>query len=152
GDLAAVAATALGEIGDRRAVPALIAALGTRYRYPPSALRWRRAPAKAALALGRLGDTEAVAALIPLFFRPYHAETSVQALVLAGESAIPVLLEVLDLGIPRARYGALEALAQLKPERALPHLVRILEGCEPEGDGPPKPRNRPRLLVREGPP
>ena len=50
------AAGALGELGDRRAVPALIEALGDRYK--DEAFR------AATRALGDIGDREAVPALV----------------------------------------------------------------------------------------
>jgi len=129
------AARALGEIGDRRAVPGLLTALDqTKIRTPVIE------------ALGNIGDPQAIPALVTiingLMTADYEGrlsacqddrykqdlvpiETAVKALASIGDvCVIPTLLKALRSTLLRAE--AAEALAILG-QPAIPHLLTILK-------------------------
>jgi phycocyanobilin lyase subunit alpha len=133
------AARALGKLGDRRAVPALIEALGCVDFYVREA---------AAQALEGLGDPQAVPALIqllqdkipmtlpamepPQLVQPFDA--ILEALgTLAARQAGALMQPFLDHPVPRIQYAAARALYQLAEEPVMAaaygdRLVQALQG------------------------
>lgn len=129
------AARALGKLGDRRAVPALIRSLSCSDFYVREA---------AAQSLEMLGDAEAIPALIdllqnqipgtlpapepPNLVQPYDAVLealgSLNAVV-----AIPLIQPFLQHSIPRIQYAAARALYQLTtdPEEASQYGNRLIQ-------------------------
>ena len=119
------AARALGKLGDRRAVPALIQAL----RCPDFYVR-----EAAAQSLESLGDQSCIPFLIQLLtdqvpgtlpapeslhlVQPF--ESILEALGGLGfVDAIPLILPFLDHAVPRVQYAAARALYQLTPDSAV---------------------------------
>jgi phycocyanobilin lyase alpha subunit len=116
------AARALGKLGDRRAVPALISALSCSDFYVREA---------AAQSLELLGDPSGIPALIdllqnqipgtlpapepPYLVQPYDA--ILEALgTLKATDAVPLIQPFLQHAIPRIQYAAARALYQLTPD------------------------------------
>ncbi|QYO67368.1 HEAT repeat domain-containing protein [Leptolyngbya sp. 7M] len=116
------AARALGKLGDRRAVPALIQALSCSDFYVREA---------AAQSLELLGDPSGIPALLallqdqipgtlpapepPYLVQPYDA--ILEALgTLQASTAVPLILPFLQHEIPRIQYAAARALYQLTPD------------------------------------
>jgi len=106
----ATAARGLASIGDLRAVPALITALGDRRRYVRGVVAW---------ALGSLGDGRAVQPLIGLMQRSTTANVRIDSARALGQlgavKAIEVLAPVLqdqdlDPGLRRAVDEALRRI------------------------------------------
>jgi len=117
------AARALGKLGDRRAVPALMRALECSDFYVREA---------AAQSLEMLEDKACVAKLIellndrvpgtqpapepPQLVQPFDA--ILEALgTLGAREAIPDILPFLDHSVPRIQYAAARAMYQLTPDR-----------------------------------
>ena len=115
--------TALGEIGDTCAVPAL-------YEF------WRRkghfsaARARAIKALGSIGGPLAVPSLIEAVSDPEHGKEAVKALVGVGPEAFPALVEAHSREIDRASRGAAPPPETRLPEppvfQLLPALIEVL--------------------------
>jgi phycocyanobilin lyase subunit alpha len=116
------AARALGKLGDRRAVPALVRALECSDFYVREA---------AAQSLEMLGDPDCIPRLIellnnqvpgtlparepPRLTQPFDA--ILEALgTLGATDAIPQILPFLDHDVPRIQYAALRAMYQLTPD------------------------------------
>ena len=130
------AARALGEIGDARAVPALIKAIKNLYE---------EVGAEAVWALGRLEDPRVVPALIPALTRvaelrwligkealAYLRVNEAAAVVLGrlrDPQAVPALIQVLqNKNSPwRVRQKAMGALRAIGDKRAVPALTEILQ-------------------------
>jgi phycocyanobilin lyase subunit alpha len=129
------AARALGKLGDRRAVPALVKALECSDFYVREA---------AAQSLEMLGDTSCISRLVellndqipgtlpaqepPQLAQPFDA--ILEALGgLGAENAVPHILPFLDHAVPRTRYAALRAMYQLAPdpETAKQYGDRLIE-------------------------
>ncbi|XHX77547.1 MAG: HEAT repeat domain-containing protein [Stenomitos frigidus ULC029] len=119
------AARALGKLGDRRAVPALVRALECSDFYVREA---------AAQALETLGDVSCLPRLIellnnqvpgtlpalepPQLIQPFEA--ILEALgTLGAIAAVPVILPFLEHEIPRIQYAAARAMYQLSPSPEL---------------------------------
>jgi HEAT repeat protein len=113
------AAGALGEIGDRRAVPHLIQALGDKYAKVREA---------AASALGRIGDERAAPHLVQALGDPSVRVRSeaVKALSQIGSAAVPHVIQALDDERWAVRERAVSALGRIGDPSALPHLVQAL--------------------------
>jgi phycocyanobilin lyase subunit alpha len=118
------AARALGKLGDRRAVPALIEALSCSDFYVREA---------AAQSLELLGDPSGIPALIallqdqipgtlpapepPYLVQPYDAILEALGTLKATDAA-PLIQPFLQHSIPRIQYAAARALYQLTPDPA----------------------------------
>jgi HEAT repeat protein len=121
----AEAVQVLGEVGDSRALGALIAALRDDNVF---------VRAYAAEALGKLKDEKTAEALISLLkdeeiFVQFYA---IEALAeLKAERAVDALIVVLQEGDPDVRAHAAWALGIIKKERAVKHLITALkdESC-----------------------
>ncbi|WNZ26872.1 HEAT repeat domain-containing protein [Leptolyngbya sp. NK1-12] len=116
------AARALGKLGDRRAVPALIQALSCSDFYVREA---------AAQSLELLGDPSGIPALLallqdqipgtlpapepPYLVQPYDAILEALGTLQAG-AAVPLIVPFLQHEIPRIQYAAARALYQLTPD------------------------------------
>jgi len=114
------AARALAETRTPAAVPLL-----TRLsRDPDEDVR-----ACAVLALGELRCPEVIEPLVTALqdSSGYVARLAGNALIHLGEWAVPALIEVLEIGPPRARVNAARALAALEAREAIPALIRALE-------------------------
>jgi HEAT repeat protein len=111
----------LGNLGDRRATPLLVDALGDRA--PETRIY-------AALALGRLGDPAAVPPLIQVFSTDERDVRKAAAYAL-GEihdpRALPALAGALSDPIPDIRYNAAIALARYGDTRAIGVLREMLD-------------------------
>ena len=126
--LRAEAACVLGELGDRRAVPVLIEALGERYK--DEVFR------AATQALGDIGDREAVPALVRVLEKRLDrfSVDVVEALGRLGDPrAGQALIDTLDRcgydysrDIPWVICSTAEALGRLGVVRAIPHLIAQL--------------------------
>lgn len=118
----AAAARSLGQLGDRRAVEPLIAALGDVFSFQG-----------AARGLGALGDMRAVEPLLGRLSMALSAPsgawqciTLVEALGRLGDRrAVQPLTELLDSATPQARRTAVTALGRIGDPRALAPLRRI---------------------------
>jgi hypothetical protein len=111
----------LGNLGDRRATPLLVDALGDRA--PETRIY-------AALALGRLGDPQAVPPLIQVFSTDERDVRKAAAYAL-GEihdpRALPALAGALSDPIADIRYNAAIALARYGDTRAIGVLREMLD-------------------------
>lgn len=111
----------LGNLGDRRATPLLVDALGDRA--PETRIY-------AALALGRLGDPASVPPLIKVFSTDERDVRKAAAYAL-GElrdpRAVPALTGALADPIPDIRYNAAIALARYGDTRAIGVLREMLD-------------------------
>lgn len=116
----AASATALGELGDRRAVAPLCARLG--------ADGTRTVRLAVARALAALRDPAALEALFAaLLARPAEAAAITEAIVEHGADALPRALELLRGGAPRAAEaaaGIVASLAEVSAEADLLAVVR----------------------------
>ena len=117
------AVRALGEIGDKRAVPHLIQALGDQYTKVREA---------AASALGHIGDEQAAPHLVQALGDQNVRVRSeaVQALSQIGRAAVPHLVQALDDERREVRERAVSALGRIGDQSALPHLVQALKQDE----------------------
>ncbi|MFB0535505.1 MAG: HEAT repeat domain-containing protein [Anaerolineae bacterium] len=113
------AARALGDMGDRRAVPHLIQALGDKYAKVREA---------AASALGRIGDEQAASHLVQALGDQNVRVRSeaVKALSQIGPAAVPHLIQALGDERWEVRERAASALGRIGDQSALPHLVQAL--------------------------
>jgi phycocyanobilin lyase subunit alpha len=133
------AARALGKLGDRRAVPALIEALSCSDFYVREA---------AAQGLEGLGDPQGIPTLLlllqnqlpgtlpavepPQLVQPFDAILEALGSLGAGQ-AVPVIQPFLDHPVPRIQYAAARALYQLTPDPVLAasygdRLIHALKG------------------------
>jgi|Deesub1362A_J573_1020465.scaffolds.fasta_scaffold02086_3 HEAT repeat protein len=115
------AARALGERGDRRAVPHLIQALNDKSAKVRGAAAW---------ALGCIGDEQAVPHLIQVLDdkRWEMRAQAVEALGRIGDkSALPHLIRALNDRKSAVRMQAASVLGQLGDKRVVPHLVQALD-------------------------
>ncbi len=114
------AAEGLGELGDPRAIPALVRAL----RDPHAFVRWA-----AAQAIGRIGGEEAVALLLPLLQEsdPLVRRSAADAL---GYLDTPAVRQALRRALrdpdPTVRRNAIEAVARLGDREAVGILAAVL--------------------------
>ncbi len=134
------AAVQLGDIKDKRAVPALIGALKDEDGYVRS---------EATYALGEIGDASAVPALIEALKDENEClrEDAAWALGKIGKSAVPALIEALKDKDRVVRKNAARALGEIGDASAVPALIgaltdvdvrmraawalgKIAEGCE----------------------
>lgn len=105
---------ALGEIGDRRAVPVLLSLLTTRGPQQRTTIR----------ALGAIGDERALDPIAALLSRPSLAQEAIEALLQLGPR---VLMRVASLLRDPATAGAAcELLGQLGDRRATWPMIRAL--------------------------
>jgi HEAT repeat protein len=145
-----LAAVALGDLGDPKAVPALLSVMegpdedGLRWRAAESLaqigsgavdgladltrsddpdVRW-----KAILALGEIGDRRIVPVLLERLADPdrFVRSRAVSAIVRIGLPGIPLLIEALDDHDPHVRQGAADALGQIGDPVAIEGLLRTL--------------------------
>lgn len=118
---------ALGELGNREAVPLLIAFL----RSPRSLLR--RAAAK---SLARLGSPDAIEALTDAAQEvgdPDLRRSSIQALrILEARDAGPAIFDALFDPHPSVRIAAAEAVTELELSDGLPYVRQALDYYEDE--------------------
>jgi aminopeptidase N len=118
--LRAEAAHALATIRSQGALAALVAAVNTPHSKVRRAVAW---------ALGRFQKTDAAAALKPLALRDASYAVEAEAARALGHTRQPIafdtLVEVLDRPswADLIRAGAIDGLAALRDDRALPHLV-----------------------------
>jgi phycocyanobilin lyase alpha subunit len=132
------AARALGKLGDRRAIPALIRALECSDFYVREAV---------AQSLEMLGDQACVPRLLDLLRdqvpgtapapEPPHLAQPFDAILealgtLGAEEAIPQILPFLDHEIPRIQYAAARAMYQLTsdPDRAREYGDRLVTALD----------------------
>lgn len=133
------AARALGKLGDKRAVPALVRSLSCTDFYVREA---------AAQSLEMLDDTSCVSALMELLQdqiagtlpapEPPHLVQPYDAILealgsLAATEAVPLIEPFLQHPVPRIQYAAARALYQLTPDPQLAsrygdRLITALEG------------------------
>jgi phycocyanobilin lyase alpha subunit len=124
------AARALGKLGDRRAVPALILSLECNDFYVREA---------AAQSLEMLGDSSCISKLIELIKNPnsqaskdaepeHPFDAFLEALgTLGAVKAIPDILQFLDHPIPKVQYAAARAMYQLsEPKLAAQYGDRLI--------------------------
>lgn len=124
-ELQQVAAWALGELGDTRAVPTLVKLLSSSLGEADVAAR--RA---AAVALGRMPGPKVVVALSAAVHdeEPAVRESSVEALgVLRDRDGAPALIEALADREPRIAMKAIVGLGRIGDPKALPDLCQLLE-------------------------
>ncbi len=118
------AAEGLGELGDPRAIPALVQAL----RDPHAFVRWA-----AARAIGRIGGEEAVALLLPLLQEddPLVRRSAADAL---GYLDTPDVRQALRRALrdpdPSVRRNAIEAVARLGDREAVGILAAVLTSSD----------------------
>lgn len=125
------AAQRLGEIGDRRAVPALIRALHQE--------DWRVREASAA-ALARFKAAVAVPALLEVLRQSRAAgpfgggapnQVVLRALREIGTAGLPVLIDALSDEDPRLRLSIIDLLVAIGDPDAVPGLIGALDDPEP---------------------
>jgi len=124
------AASGLGEVRERRAVPKLLAmAQGP----VASITNWFFDPRLAAvMALGRIGDPLAVPVLEKLLETPGQHTAVCEALANLGESAAnPLLADALRATNETAQFQALNALSQVGTKETLAALREYLGRCPP---------------------
>jgi HEAT repeat protein len=140
------ACTALGQIGDPSAVPALITCLDYWYisQAAANALIQIGKPAIPALietltnpnervrkaactALGQIGDPSAVPALIACLDKRDISEAAANALIQIDKPAVPALIEALTSPSNRARSAACTALGKIGDKTAVPKLITCLK-------------------------
>lgn len=145
-DIRAIAAAALGQIGDARAVPALIEVLKASDRdvqrsaieevgnvrkvvVDPRIDALKNSKMSACKALGQLGDARAVPALIEMIKDSYWdvRKSVAKALEQSGSAAVPALIEALKNNDRDVRRYAAEALGQISDVRAVPALIEALQ-------------------------
>ena len=114
------AALKLGEIGDKRAIEYLIAAVADEN------MEVRMAAAK---SLGKLGDESLVEKLISTLkdSNEYLREQTIQSLIQMGELAVPSLIKALKSDDWMLPYCAIKALSRIDDERTIKALVNLLE-------------------------
>ncbi|MGC8959912.1 MAG: HEAT repeat domain-containing protein [Chloroflexia bacterium] len=118
------AAEGLGDLGDPRAVPALVRAL----RDPHAFVRWA-----AAQAIGRIGGEEAVVLLLPLLQErdPLVRRSAADAL---GYLDAPAVRQALRRALrdpdPTVRRNAVEAVARLGDREAVGILAAVLTSSD----------------------
>ncbi|MGB3082799.1 MAG: HEAT repeat domain-containing protein [Candidatus Omnitrophota bacterium] len=118
------AAIALGAIGDKRAVPALIKTLGDSDA---------SVGADAAAALGMIGDKRAVPALMKALRHRYSLVRASSASALCkieGRRIVPTLIKLLGDSDFFIRGRMAELLGELKDPRAVPALIKTLEDSD----------------------
>jgi len=122
---AAAAARLLGELGDRRAIPALRTCLDREDSLVVGA---------AAGALGKLGDRESLSRIAPLVDseEPALAGGAAEALgALGHKEAVGSIIKLLETEDNRARLTAIIALGRLGDGAAVPALERLQDDpCE----------------------
>jgi HEAT repeat protein len=121
------ALAALGQIGDRRAVPAVVAVLESPDRYEP------RVRCQAIIALKAFKDPRAIDALAKAARekdRSIHGAAG-RALGAVGGEAVPRLIDVLSDEDPRIRYAAAEALGPTRDPRAVGALLKVMSDPDP---------------------
>jgi HEAT repeat protein len=113
------AARALGEVGDRQAVPHLIQALSDKYAKVRKAAAW---------ALGCIGDERAAPHLVRAFGDPsvWVRSEAVKALGQIGPAAVPHVTQALADQRWKVRERAVSALGRIGDSSALPYLVQAL--------------------------
>lgn len=112
GALGSTAAWALGAIGDRAAVPALISALDSPY-----------VAGNAIEALQKLRDERAVEPLIRYFERTHIPSVATVLGRWGDRRAVPALILAMEDYDPHVRYYAARALGRIGDARALPVLA-----------------------------
>ena len=114
------AASILATIGDHQVLEPLIAALLNA--------NWI-VRMHAARALGRIGDPKVLDTLILLFQDkvPAVRDEAGAAIIALGDPSIPPLIEALGHKEWNVRLRAVEALALLKPQAAVPHLLKLMK-------------------------
>jgi HEAT repeat protein len=118
GENAGYAATALGRLGDARAVPALLAASNDP-----------RLRAEALLALAKIGEPQALAPLLVELEAGEKPSSAADALGWLGDpAAIPALLDALAGGETYVRPHAVLALGRIGDRRVIPRLIELLKG------------------------
>jgi len=119
-------AFALGDIGDKSAVPALMKTLNDSYR--PNRIL-------SAFALGKIGDKSAVPALIEALTGEYWSVSSEAAFALGAigdKSAVPALINILKDGDHWVvRRQAAVALGVIRDKSAVPVLTEALKDEHP---------------------
>lgn len=113
------AARALGEVGDKQAVPQLVQALSDKYTKVREATAW---------ALGCIGDERAAPHLVQVLGDPSVRVRSeaVKALSQIGPAAVPHVVQALDDERWEVRERAASALGRIGDPSALPQLVQTL--------------------------
>ncbi len=113
------ASRALGKIGDDRAVPVLLDGLKSGDR---------SVQACSIGALGDIGDAKAVEPLVEAMKNDRLYSEAAEALAKIGKSAAPALVKVLGGSEGRSLYLAVEALGKIGDECAVDALGKLLEG------------------------
>ena len=110
----------LADISDRTALLLLRLALRDEDKYVRQC---------AALGLRKKPHTAAAVDLIDALNDDNHlvVELAADALTEIGEGAVPALLEVLEVGNPKARLEAVRALAEIGDHRSIPELFSLLD-------------------------
>ncbi len=117
------AATALGRIGDSRALQPLLTALA-REREP-------RMSEALAEALGDLGDLKAIPALLQELKRGNAAVQANAATALGRLRATEAVDALIELAVKRQNKNALAALGAIGDQRALPVLLNAFKSTNP---------------------
>ncbi len=126
-DKRVVAATRLGDIGERTAIPALLRLLRDE--------DWR-VREEAARVLGKLKVAAAVVGLLECIRTgrpgPFGGSTSIfgDAIKAIGASAVPVLVDALSDEDPRVRLAIIDLLGESSEPEAIPALVGALRDPE----------------------
>jgi len=113
------AATALGQIGDVAAVPALIQALTGRLS------------GESAIALGQIGDTVAVPALIQALTENQLCEAATALGQIGDDAAIPALVRALTSPCEETRVAAVKVLKKFGFKPIDPEVKVALIAAEP---------------------
>jgi HEAT repeat protein len=139
---------ALEAIGDKRAVNAILACLGTCEVAAPI-LRRIGAPVREGVLqayttdpvvrrrcgelVGALGGDAALGLLIEAFCDPLRAvrTSAADGLVTMGALAVEPLLQILPDGMPEARARIADLLGRIEDHRALPALLNMARGGQP---------------------
>jgi HEAT repeat protein len=130
-----VAASLLGELGDKRAVDPLLAVLERSvwfFRDGESDKGVDVARAGAAKALGKLGDPKAAPALVAAMLKGSFALAEAARSALLELHAVEQLTDLLDKSTGRERETVAGILGEMEDQRAVAPLIAALKAGEPD--------------------
>ncbi|HEX8142335.1 MAG TPA: HEAT repeat domain-containing protein [Pyrinomonadaceae bacterium] len=119
--------SALGKIGDARAVEPIIRVLSS-HRNDSDVLR------SGAIALGQMPDARAVKPLLEMLSNTNEnvVRAAIEALVRIGDLTVEGLIKELKASYGRQRPGAAEALGKIGDRRAVKPLIEALKDHDPK--------------------